>query len=45
MLAAGELEGPFEWVLLFRYEGQRILVEDVSYTFYQDKGWTLAKKD
>lgn len=26
-----------------RYEGQRILVEGITYTFYLDKGWTLDK--
>ena len=36
---------PVGRILNDRYEGQRILVEDVSYTFYQDKGWTLTKRD
>lgn len=27
------------------YEGQRMLLEDVKFTFYQDKGWTLDKLD
>jgi len=28
-----------------RYEGQRILLEDVRFVFYQDKGWTFRKNE
>ena len=28
-----------------RYEGQRILLGDINYVYYQDKGWTVDKKE
>lgn len=28
-----------------RYEGQRIVIKDVKFVFYQDKGWTYQKSE
>lgn len=36
---------PVGRIMNSRYEGQRMLVEDVKFIFYQDKGWTLTKRD